>query len=135
VADERPDLVEAVVSVEPLGPPFFELPDGHGALTWGVTATPLSYSPPCKSPDDLKSGAHSVPGFADLRVLVVTGEASPWPLFDPATVEMLTAFGANVEHMKLAEIGIHGNGHMMMQELNNAEIAAAIGDWLNSNTK
>ena len=32
--------------------------------------------------------------------------------------------------MKLAGIGIRGNGHMMMLEKNNMEIAAAMVRWL-----
>jgi len=33
--------------------------------------------------------------------------------------------------MYLAKLGIRGNGHMMMLEKNNVDVAAAIVDWLN----
>ena len=32
--------------------------------------------------------------------------------------------------MRLAELGIKGNSHVMMNEKNNKEIAAAIAQWL-----
>ena len=32
--------------------------------------------------------------------------------------------------IRLADRGIHGNGHMMMLEKNNQEIAAVMADWL-----
>ena len=32
--------------------------------------------------------------------------------------------------IKLADIGIHGNGHMMMLEKNNMEIAAVMSRWI-----
>jgi len=36
----------------------------------------------------------------------------------------------NVTWIKLAEIGIHGNGHMMMLEKNNLEIATVMSRWM-----
>ena len=32
--------------------------------------------------------------------------------------------------MKLVDVGIRGNGHMMMLEMNNMEIAAVMSRWL-----
>ena len=54
VADARPDLVKAILAVEPNGPPFYQVdfigaPDyfkqGPLALPYGITAVPLNYSP------------------------------------------------------------------------------------------
>lgn len=36
--------------------------------------------------------------------------------------------------LNLAGLGIHGNGHAMMLEKNNAEIAAVITDWIIKHT-
>ena len=44
----------------------------------------------------------------------------------PANI-LLTCSG----QVKLADLGIHGNGHFMMLEKNSLEIAAVIADWLN----
>ena len=35
--------------------------------------------------------------------------------------------------MKLADIGIRGNGHMMMMEKNSDAIAQVIAEWLDKN--
>jgi len=38
--------------------------------------------------------------------------------------------GVPVDFIRLAEIGIRGNGHFLMLEKNNLEIAAVIAGWL-----
>ena len=37
-----------------------------------------------------------------------------------------------VTYIKLADRGIHGNGHMMMLEKNNLDIAGVINGWLDT---
>lgn len=37
--------------------------------------------------------------------------------------------------IRLTDKGIRGNGHMMMLEKNNLEIAAVMADWLKENVK
>ena len=44
VGDECPDLVRAIVAIEPAGPPFSSFGPGPG-LAWGLTATPLHFDP------------------------------------------------------------------------------------------
>ena len=62
-AEARPDLVRAIVAVEPNGPPgrtvrfvgapkWFE--DGGVELPYGLTPLPITYSPPVKDPSELK---------------------------------------------------------------------------------
>ena len=54
VADARPDLVKAIVAIEPNGPPFYQVefigaPDwfkqGPLALPYGISILPLTYAP------------------------------------------------------------------------------------------
>jgi len=64
VADAKPDLVKAIIAVEPSGPPFFDIQNVGApewfryttmmARPWGVTADPLSYSPPAANASDLE---------------------------------------------------------------------------------
>src|SRR3954447_7537249 len=64
VADARPDLVKAVVGVEPNGPPvrgveFIGAPEwfkeGSGvSLAYGITSVPMTYDPPVKDASELK---------------------------------------------------------------------------------
>src|SRR5438067_4014916 len=63
IADARPDMVKAIVAVEPNGPPFFDVenvaaPDwfrdaAAQGRPWGVTAAPLAYVPPAANASDL----------------------------------------------------------------------------------
>ena len=159
VADTRPDLVKAIVAVEPNGPPFHDItnlgaPDWFrdaptNARSWGPTAVPLSYQPAASTASELafvqqptadgpelvrcwlqKAPARQLPKLAQLPVLVLTGEASYHAPYDHCTVKFLEQAGLHPTFVKLAEAGIHGNGHMMMIEKNNHEIAALIDRWL-----
>jgi pimeloyl-ACP methyl ester carboxylesterase len=159
VADERPDLVKAIVAVEPNGPPFFNVQNVSGpewfrdatanARPWGVTAAPLTYDPPISSAADLKtvqqskadapdlsrcweqaSPARQLPKLQRVPILVLTAEASYHAAYDHCTVKYLQQAGVHPTWVKLADVGIHGNGHMMMLEKNNREIAQLIAQWL-----
>jgi pimeloyl-ACP methyl ester carboxylesterase len=159
VADTRPDLVKAIVAVEPNGPPFHDVtnlgaPDWFrdapsNARSWGPTAVPLTYQPAASTASELavvqqatadgpdlvrcwlqKEPARQLPKLAALPVLVLTGEASYHAPYDHCTVKFLEQAGLHPTFVKLAEAGIRGNGHMMMIEKNNHEIAALIDRWL-----
>lgn len=159
VADARPDLVKAIVAVEPNGPPFFDVQNvaapewfrdaAATARPWGVTADPLVYAPPAAHASDLavvrqetadgpdlsrcwlqKSPARQLPNLQKMPILVLTAEASYHASYDHCTVKYLEQAGVHPAWTRLAAAGIHGNGHMMMLEKNNAEIAALIAKWL-----
>jgi pimeloyl-ACP methyl ester carboxylesterase len=146
IADVRPDLVRAIIAVEPFGPPFTV--GIGGRLAWGVTASPLTFEPPAASPEDLttqerptgrddratclvqREPARKLPNLAGFPIVVVTAEAS-WMAYDNhGTVDFLAQAGADVEHLRLEDHGIHGNGHAMMFETNSDEIAAVIEQWV-----
>ena len=159
VADRRPDLVKAIVAVEPNGPPFFDITNvpapewfrdsATQTRPWGVTAVPLSYAPPANNTSDLailrqekpdapdltkcwlqKSPARQLPNLQKIPILIMTAEASYHAPYDHCTVKYLEQAGVHSTWIKLADIGIHGNGHMMMLEKNNLDIAAVISTWL-----
>jgi len=119
---ERPDLVKAVVAVEPAGPPFLKFPFG-GELTYGLTAVPVSFGP---APDEGKLGG--------VPIVVVS---SPCSGFEPgchATADYLRECGADVTELRLEDAGLYGNGHAMMLEKNNVEVAAVLTDWISKHT-
>ena len=159
VVDAQPGLVKAIVAVEPSGPPFVDVentgaPDWfHDAATrprpWGVTADRLVYSPPAAEASDLvierqekadapdlakcwlqKEPARQLPNLQKVPTLILTSEASYHASYDHCTVKYLDQAGVHATWIRLAEIGINGNGHMMMLEKNNMEIAAVISRWL-----
>lgn len=145
-ADARPALVRAIIAVEPLGPPFTA--SARGRLDWGLTAAPLTYMPRAQSPEDLRLESRAparpdvlaclvqqppprqLPNLQGFPILVLTAEASWKAVEDHGTVDYLAQAGARVEHLRLEERGIHGNGHAMMLELNSDAIAALLAEWI-----
>lgn len=160
IADARPNLVKAIVAVEPgcpvgfiepVGPPdWFEY--SGVARAWGLASIPLTYDPAASDPAELNfvlAGEPEAPGLArcwlqaeparklanlaGLAVAVVSAEASFHSAYDPGTARFLRQAGVAAEYIGLADKGIFGNGHMMMLEKNSDDIAALIHGWI-SNT-
>jgi len=154
IADARPNLVKAIVAVEPSGPPVHDI-EFKGAPDWfadaaktkisGLGEVPLTYDPPGapefvreEQPDapDLvrcwvqKGPARQLKNLKDIPVLVVMSEASYHASYDHCTVKYLRQAGVNTTFMPLAKSNIRGHGHMMMLEKENDRIAAAMMNWL-----
>jgi pimeloyl-ACP methyl ester carboxylesterase len=143
VADARPGLVEAIIAVEPIGPPFAELP-GFGRLDWGLTAAPISYEPPVEDPrvlhpteaqgpqDGLVQAepARSLPNLKGFPIAVVAADTSPFAAFQHGLTDYLVRAGADAELLRLPEMGITGNGHLPMGEKNSDEVAEVLMSWL-----
>ena len=158
VADARPNLVKAIIGVEPNGPPvhgveFIGAPDwfkeGPVALPFGITSVPITYAPAVKDASELKwvkedkpdgpdlvtcwkqaEPARQLPNLQKMPVMVLTSEASYHAPYDHCTVKFLLQAGVKPTWIKLADLGIKGNSHVMMQEKNSKEIAAVIYQWL-----
>ena len=157
IADARPNLVKAIVAVEPNGPPVYDAvfkgaPDyfSKGPLTkpWGITAVPLTYSGVANAsqlafveqekpdtPDLLKcwrqkEPARQLTNLHNIPVVIFSSQASYHASYDHCTAQYLTQAGVKNDFIHLADRGIRGNGHMMMLEKNNLQIAALIAEWL-----
>ena len=158
VADARPDKVRAILAVEPNGPPvhtvdFTGAPDwfkyGPVALSYGITDVALTYAPPVTSAAELKfvqqdkpdadglvrctsqaAPVRQLPNLKRMPILVVMSEASYHAPYDHCTVKYLEQAGVKPTFMRLADLGIKGNSHVLMLEKNSRDIAAAIAKWL-----
>jgi pimeloyl-ACP methyl ester carboxylesterase len=150
LGDARPDLVKAIVALEPAGPPFENVVIAEGrARAWGLADLPLAYDPPVASPDELPIELQAEPDHPDMvrcwrqqaparrlvnlayiPVILVTGEASYHATYDHCTAQYLRAAGVEVDFVRLEERGIRGNGHMLTLERNSDEIAELVADWL-----
>jgi pimeloyl-ACP methyl ester carboxylesterase len=155
LADARPKAVKGIMAIEPNGPPFRDAVfDEHKSRAWGLTDIPITYAPPAKSPEEIaivQEGKAAGPDLvrcwkqADpprrlvnlqgIPVLVVTAEASYHAPYDDCTSRFLAQAGVPNTHWRLEEQGIHGNGHMVMIEKNNLEIAALLQKWMNGHVK
>ena len=149
IADARPALVKGIVAVEPGGPPFEDriLREGP-SRAWGLADIPLTYDPPVTNPDDLKhehepaaaapglvvctqqvAPVHKLPHLAGIPIAILTTEASYHAPYDHCTSRYLTQAGVANDHIRLADRGIHGNGHGVPGELNNLVVARLVADW------
>ena len=73
------------------------------------------------------------PNLRKVPVLVLTGEASYHAPYDHCTVKYLHQAGVKAAFIRLADLGIRGNSHVMMLEKNSDDIIRFIGDWLRKN--
>jgi pimeloyl-ACP methyl ester carboxylesterase len=163
VADARPDAIKAILAIEPNGPPvhsveFTGAPDwfkyGPVALAYGLSDVPLTYAPALKDASELSfvqqakaegdglvrcfeqtSPARQLPRLAHMPILVLTSEASYHASYDHCTVNYLRQAGVKPTFIRLADLGIKGNAHVLMLEKNSADIAAVIAKWLTANVK
>lgn len=74
--------------------------------------------------------ARKLKNLSKIPVLLETGEASSHASYDDFTVQFLRQAGVTVEHLKLADEGIHGNGHLQFLEKNNLEIIELLEKWI-----
>lgn len=148
-ADARPALVRALVVLEPIGPPFLKVAPLGIDLAWGPCAAPLAYDPPPATAAELAlvSVAPSTAGppfllqadpprrlahLADVPIAIVTAGASRAAESDRHFVAFLRQAGCRVHALRLADHGVHGNGHGMMFERNHAEVLRVLTDWIES---
>jgi len=72
--------------------------------------------------------------FRGKRVLVLTGtnDLGHPRAADEAIADWLNANGAEADFIYLGDLGITGNGHMLMLERNSDAVAQLIIDWIES---
>jgi pimeloyl-ACP methyl ester carboxylesterase len=159
IGDARPDLVKAILSVEPNGPPFYEVTlkggddwyeyDAELSRPYGITRIPLTFEPPVSDPaelgpvpdpehddDDLvraylqSEPARQLPNLQTIPIMMLVTDASYHASYDHGTSRFLTQAGVAHDYVSLPEKGIEGNGHMVMCESNNHEVADLMIAWL-----
>jgi pimeloyl-ACP methyl ester carboxylesterase len=155
IADARPPLVKAIVAIEPSGPPFEATIIGTGkARVWGPTDIPITYDPPVKDPSEIavvrdaaadgpdlfvcwmqKAPARQLINLKNIPVMIMAAEASYHQAYDHCTAKYLTQAGVKTEYIRLQDKGVRGNGHMVMIEKNNLEVARVVDEWVVNNVK
>lgn len=158
VADGRPDLVHAIVTIEPGGPQISPVDTANVAYrdrignAWGPTNYPLTYDPPVNDPSELsvyleeeadqpgevpcylqEAPARRLVNFADIPVLAISADGTYHRVFDACIPKWINQAGGNAEFVRLEDVGISGNGHMMMLELNSDDIIEFIHNWIQDN--
>jgi pimeloyl-ACP methyl ester carboxylesterase len=139
VANERPNLVKAIVSVEGGGAPFTP------QTPWGLTDVPLVFDPPVSEPSQLAtrevtpaSGpayklqaepARKLKNLQGIPIVYVTAEKSG-RTGGPAVAAFLKQAGCDAGDLQLKDRGVLGNGHFMMLETNRKQVFDVIHGWL-----
>jgi len=132
------------------GEPWYAYEKSPSRL-YGLTRAPLTYDPPITDPAQLKpvledadipSGPdqlqcyqqsdppRQLPNLQNIPILILVSEASYHATYDAGTSRFLTRAGVDHDVIALPDKGIHGNGHMVMCEANNHEIADVLIGWL-----
>jgi len=155
IADARPKLVKAVVAAEPSGPPFANAVFGNEpARLWGVTDIAMTYDPPVSDPKQLVvvqqpapdgpnlercrlqgEPVRRMPTLVGIPILILAAESSYHAMYDHCTSKYLAQAGVPNTYVRLEDVGIRGNGHMLMLEKNNLEIASFIAQWISRNVR
>lgn len=158
VADGRPDLVHAIVTIEPGGPQISPVDTANVAYrdrignAWGPTNYPLTYDPPVTDPSELtvyledegdqpgeiacylqEEPARQLVNFVGTPVLAISADGTYHRVFDACIPKWINQAGGTAEFVRLEDVGISGNGHMMMLELNSDDIIEFIHNWIQDN--
>lgn len=159
IADARPKLVKAILALEPNGPPFREV-QLKGDDDWyayddvvdrpsGPTRVPMTFDPPLKPGEtlaaelrtlsdnpELMAGylqiepARTLPALKDIPIMIMVAEASYHATYDHITSAFFKQAGVDHDLVYLADKGFKGNGHMVMLEKNNHDVADMMIGWL-----
>ena len=155
IADARPKLVKAIIAAEPSGPPFANAVfSEEPARLWGVTDIPMTYDPPVTEAKQLTvvqqvasdgpnlercrmqaEPARRLPSLAGIPILILAAESSYHAVYDHCTSKYLAQAGVPNTFVRLEDVGIRGNGHMLMIEKNNLDIARFIDQWVTKNVR
>ena len=158
VAERRPDLVRGIVTVEPGGPQIGGVntatvePGDRRPNSWGLTNNPFRFDPAITSPSELNveleaasdrpdevrcwmqvEPARKLVNFENIPVLAISGNGTYHRVFDHCIPKWLSQAGVQAEFVRLEDVGIDGNGHMMMLERNSDDIIRFIDGWVQEN--
>ncbi|MBV8522510.1 MAG: alpha/beta fold hydrolase [Acetobacteraceae bacterium] len=161
-ADVRPGQVKAMIDIEGAAPAFncpyppsCQTYNGvPSTLTplWGVTTQPITYSPPITDPVSQlvrvpnsapagpneatcwRQGApvHKLLNLQGIPTMVMVSQSSFAAQTEVCMHQYLEQAGVKNDLIRLQDVGLKGNGHLMNVELNSDQIAQFLIDWLAS---
>ena len=134
-------------------PKWFEAAAVNGGASWDMTTLQSTYDPHVTDPAQLtfvreekaegpdvrcwlqSAPARQLPNLKGIPQLLIVAEASSAASTNRCVSRYLDQAGVKNTWIDLGTVGIHGNGHMMMLEKNELEIAAFFATWLQDNVE
>jgi pimeloyl-ACP methyl ester carboxylesterase len=159
LTEARPNLVRTMVTIEPGGPQIGGVNTAKVTAgprdpdSWGLTDNRFEYDPPASQPSDLNvvleakserpdeapcwlqvEPARKLARWKNIRVLDISANATYHRVYDPCIPKWLNQAGVRTDFVRLEDVGITGNSHMMMLEKNSDAIIKFIVGWLQKNS-
>ncbi|KAJ1334210.1 alpha/beta fold hydrolase [Microdochium nivale] len=143
--------VAGSINLESSTVPFFWYGQGLGGTRqrpWGLTETQVDYVPAISSPAELQvvsigeetmalrncylqqEPPRRLPKVAKVPYLLLTAEASVHATFAHCLDSYMRQISARPDWVRLAGVGIRGNGHFMYLEKNSDRIAGVVHKWI-----
>ncbi len=158
ITEARPQLVRVMVTAEPGGPQFggadtAKVTAGpRNPNSWGLTNNRYEYDPPASSPADLQvvleeksdrpdevrcwmqvEPARKLAKWKGMRVLAISASGTYHRVYDPCIPKFLNQAGVRTDFVRLEDVGISGNSHMMMSERNSDDVIEFVVGWIRKN--
>ena len=159
ITESRPNLVRAMVTAEPGGPQFggadtakveagtaqsqFVGADEHalrvrpaGECAGGPAGGARSRSPTGRT--KCAAGCRCEPArklvkWQNIPVLAISANGTYHRVYDPCIPKFLNQAGVKTDFVRLEDVGIRGNSHMMMLEKNSDDVIEFVVDWIKDN--
>jgi hypothetical protein len=147
-----------MVTAEPGGPQFggadtAKVTAGpRNPNSWGLTNNRYEYDPPANSPADLQvmleekserpdevrcwmqvEPARKLAKWKGMRVLAISANGTYHRVYDPCIPKFLNQAGVRTDFVRLEDVGISGNSHMMMSERNSDDVIEFVIGWIRKN--
>jgi hypothetical protein len=147
-----------MVTAEPGGPQFggadtAKVEAGpRNPNSWGLTNMKYEYDPPANTPADLQvvletksdrpdevrcwmqvEPARKLARWRNIPVLAISANGTYHRVYDPCIPKFLNQAGVKTDFVRLEDVGIRGNSHMMMLEKNSDDIIDFVVEWIKDN--
>jgi pimeloyl-ACP methyl ester carboxylesterase len=137
VAEARPNQVKGMIIAEPGGSvrsPNFK----YDPPITNVNQFRTYEAPPERPGEEpcimQRDPVRKLVNWGNIPILNISGNGGYHRAGDACGPKWMNQAGAKVEFVRLEDVGMNGNGHQMMFELNSEQIIAFIDDWLRKNT-
>ena len=155
ITEARPRLVKTMVTIEPGGPQFGNVDTAkvtsgpRNPNSWGLTTSKYQYDPPANAPADLQvvmeatqerpdeakcwmqaAPARTLVNWRNIPVMAMSASGTYHRVYDPCIPKFLKQAGVDAEFVRMEDVGLKGNSHMMMLEKNSDDVVTFITRWL-----